>query len=46
MTSKPASVLRYPSIRAPLDWLFLLCVIVLTADVLVPEILGNGKTKD
>jgi glycosyl transferase family 87 len=41
-----ASVLRYPSWRAPLDWLFLLCVIVLTADVLVPEIFGNGKTKD
>jgi Glycosyltransferase family 87 len=39
-------VLRFPSWRAPLDWLFLLCVIVLTADVLVPEIFGNGKTKD
>lgn len=39
-------MLRYPSLRAPLDWLFFLCVIVLTADVLVPEIFGNGKTKD
>ena len=39
-------MLRYPSWRAPLDWLFLLCVILLTADVLVPEIFGNGKTKD
>jgi Glycosyltransferase family 87 len=39
-------VLRYPSLRAPLDLLFLLCCIALTADVLVPEIWGNGKTKD
>jgi Glycosyltransferase family 87 len=46
VTNQTASVLRYPSWRAPLDWLFLLCVIVLTADVLVPEIFGNGKTKD
>src|SRR5438132_6446066 len=46
VTNKSPSVLRYPSWRAPLDWLFLLCVIVVTADVLVPEIFGNGKTKD
>jgi hypothetical protein len=39
-------VLKYPSSRAPLDVLFLICCIVLTADVLGPEILGNGKTKD
>jgi hypothetical protein len=39
-------VLRYPSLRRPLDLLFLLCCIVLTADVLVPEIWGSGKTKD
>jgi hypothetical protein len=39
-------VLRYPSLRAPLDILFLVCCIVLTADVLGPEILGSGKTKD
>jgi len=39
-------VLRYPSWRAPLDWLFLVCCIALTATVLVPEIFGNGKTKD
>jgi len=39
-------VLRYPSLRAPLDILFLVCCIVLTADVLGPEIFGNGKTKD
>ena len=32
--------------RAPLDILFLVCCILLTADVLAPEILGNGKTKD
>jgi hypothetical protein len=37
---------RYPSLRAPLDILFLLCCIGLTADVLVPEIWGSGKTKD
>jgi Glycosyltransferase family 87 len=46
VTSGPVRVLRFPSWRAPLDWLFLLCVLVLTADVLVPEIFGNGKTKD
>ncbi|HYI29051.1 MAG TPA: glycosyltransferase family 87 protein, partial [Bradyrhizobium sp.] len=40
------SVLRYPSLRAPLDILFLVCCIALTADVLVPEIWGSGKTKD
>ena len=39
-------MLRYPSLRAPLDILFLLCCIALTADVLVPEIWGHGKTKD
>lgn len=39
-------MLRYPSWRAPLDWLFLICCIALTAVVLVPEIFGNGKTKD
>jgi len=39
-------VLKYPSLRAPLDVLFLVCCIALTADVLGPEIWGNGKTKD
>ncbi len=39
-------MLRAPSLRAPLDILFLVCCLVLTADVLVPEIFGNGKTKD
>ena len=39
-------MLRYPSLRAPLDILFLVCCIALTAEVLVPEIWGNGKTKD
>ena len=39
-------MLRYPSLRAPLDILFLVCCAVLTADVLGPEILGHGKTKD
>jgi len=39
-------VLRYPSLRAPLDVLFLICCLALTADVLVPEIWGSGKTKD
>jgi hypothetical protein len=33
-------------LRAPLDILFLVCCIALTADVLGPEIFGNGKTKD
>ena len=32
--------------RAPLDLLFLVCCIALTADVLVPEFWGSGKTKD
>jgi hypothetical protein len=39
-------VLRYPSLRAPLDILFLLCCVALTIDVLGPEIWGHGKTKD
>jgi hypothetical protein len=39
-------VLRYPSLRRPLDILFLVACLVLTADVLVPEIWGHGKTKD
>jgi hypothetical protein len=39
-------VLKYPSLRAPLDILFLVCCIALTADVLAPEIFGHGKTKD
>jgi hypothetical protein len=39
-------VLRLPSLRAPFDILFLICCVVLTADVLGPEIFGHGKTKD
>ena len=39
-------MLRFPSLRAPLDILFLVCCILLTADVLVPEVFGSGKTKD
>ena len=39
-------VLRIPSLRAPLDILFLVCCIALTFDVLGPEIWGSGKTKD
>nr|WP_244646314.1 glycosyltransferase family 87 protein [Bradyrhizobium campsiandrae] len=38
--------MRPPSLRAPLDLLFLLCCAILTADVLGPEIFGHGKTKD
>jgi hypothetical protein len=40
------TVLRFPSFRNPLDVLFLVCCAVLTADVLVPEIWGSGKSKD
>ncbi|OAF10446.1 hypothetical protein AYJ54_09110 [Bradyrhizobium centrolobii] len=43
--NKPGA-LRPPSLRAPLDLLFLFCCVLLTADVLVPEIFGHGKTKD
>ena len=39
-------MLRYPSLRAPLDILFLICCIALTLDVVGPEVWGNGKTKD
>jgi Glycosyltransferase family 87 len=39
-------MLRFPSLRAPLDILFLICCFVLTADVLGPEIFGHGKSKD
>ena len=38
--------MRFPSLRAPLEVLFLFCCVVLTAFVLVPEIWGSGKTKD
>jgi len=38
--------LRWPSLRRPTDILFLIASAVLVADVLVPEIFGNGKTKD
>ncbi|MCK1488945.1 DUF2029 domain-containing protein [Bradyrhizobium sp. 180] len=37
---------RRLSLRAPLDLLFLFCCVLLTADVLIPEIFGHGKTKD
>nr|WP_249127739.1 glycosyltransferase family 87 protein [Bradyrhizobium lablabi] len=40
------AALRWPSLRNPLDVLFIVCCIALTADVLVPEIWGHGKTKD
>jgi hypothetical protein len=43
--TKPGA-LRGLSLRAPLDLLFLVCCAILTADVLVPEIFGHGKTKD
>ena len=39
-------MLRYPSLRAPIDVLFLICCVGLTAIILVPEIWGHGKTKD
>ncbi|BAM90906.1 conserved membrane hypothetical protein [Bradyrhizobium oligotrophicum S58] len=39
-------VLKWPSLLVPVDILFLLCSILLAADVLVPELLGSGKTKD
>src|ERR1700733_7871071 len=39
-------VLRWPSLRRPLDVLFLVTCVALTIYVLVPEVWGNGKTKD
>jgi hypothetical protein len=45
-TDERPPVLRWPSLRQPLDLLFLICCLLLTADVLIPEIFGNGKTKD
>ena len=39
-------MLRWPSLRRPLDILFLVACIFLTLDVIGPEIWGNGKTKD
>ena len=39
-------MLRWPSLRRPLDVLFLVTSLALTVYVLVPEIWGNGKTKD
>ena len=47
MTSEKESLPRYPSLRSPVDIIFLFCCLVLTADVLGPEIWGTlGKTKD
>jgi hypothetical protein len=37
---------RWPSLRRPMDIFFLLACVLLSADVLVPEIFGHGKTKD
>src|SRR3954453_8448253 len=45
LSDKPGA-LRTLSLRAPLDLLFVLCCLILTADVLGPEIFGHGKTKD
>ena len=39
-------MLRAPSLREPFDILFLVCCVLLTLDVLGPEIWGHGKTKD
>jgi hypothetical protein len=39
-------VLRWPSLRRPLDVLFLVTCVALTVYVLIPEIWGTGKTKD
>lgn len=39
-------VFRWPSLRRPMDVLFLIACALLTADVLIPEIFGHGKTKD
>lgn len=39
-------MLRFPSLREPLDVLFLIVCLLLTADVFVPEIWGHGKSKD
>ncbi|MGC2778180.1 MAG: glycosyltransferase family 87 protein [Bradyrhizobium sp.] len=44
--SEKSRVLRWPSLRVPVDLLFFLCCILLAADVLVPELWGSGKTKD
>ncbi len=44
--SERSRVPRWPSPGAPVDLLFFLCCILLTADVLVPELWGSGKTKD
>jgi hypothetical protein len=37
---------RWPSLRRPFDWLFILTCIVLAGFVLVPEIWGAGKRQD
>lgn len=39
-------MLRWPSLRQPLDVLFIVACVALTAIVLLPELIGNGKTKD
>src|SRR6201993_1315354 len=44
--AEKASPLRYPSLRMPVDILFFICCVILIGDVLVPEIFGDGKSKD
>lgn len=39
-------VFRWPSLRRPFDWLFILTCVVLAGFVLVPEIWGTGKRHD
>ncbi len=39
-------MLRFPSLRSWVGVLFLVCCVVLFADVLIPEIWGSGKSKD
>jgi hypothetical protein len=39
-------VFRFPSLRSLPDVLFLVACVILIGDILVPEIVGNGKTKD
>jgi hypothetical protein len=46
VTVEKARLPRYPSLRVPVDILFFFCCVILIGDVLIPEIFGDGKSKD
>lgn len=46
MKRELTEAMRWPSFRRPFDCLYMLACVVFTGFVFVPEIFGNGKSKD